>query len=116
MLLQIKDKLTVGDAVNIQTILREEIGLDSDFEQAKSQIQQVHPDFFNLINEKAEKKLSLLDLKLCAYLYLKMDTTQISQLMNIEAKSVRMAKYRVKQKLGLDKGEDLNSFLQGIWG
>jgi hypothetical protein len=116
MLLQIKDKLTVGDAVNIQKILREEIGLDSDFEQAKSQIQQVHPDFFNLINEKAEKKLSLLDLKLCAYLYLKMDTTQISQLMNIEAKSVRMAKYRVKQKLGLDKGEDLNSFLQGIWG
>ncbi|SEW43738.1 hypothetical protein SAMN05428988_5619 [Chitinophaga sp. YR573] len=115
MLLQIKDKLNVGDAVNIQKILREEMALDSDFEQAKSQIQQVHPDFFNLINEKAEKKLSLLDLKLCAYLYLKMDTTQISQLMNIEAKSVRMAKYRVKQKLGLDKGEDLNSFLQGIW-
>jgi DNA-binding CsgD family transcriptional regulator len=45
-----------------------------------------------------------------------MDTTQISQLMNIEAKSVRMAKYRVKQKLGLDKDVDLNGFLQGIWG
>jgi len=116
MLLQIKDQLTTGDPVNIQKILREEMSLDSDFEQAKLQIQQVHPDFFNLINEKAEKKLSLLDLKLCAYLYLKMDTVQIAQLMNIEVKSVRMAKYRVKQKLGLNKEEDLNSFLQGIWG
>jgi DNA-binding CsgD family transcriptional regulator len=78
------------------------------------QIQQVHPDFFNLIGERAQRKLTLLDLKFCAYLYLKMDTRQIAQLMNVEAKSVRMTRYRIKQKLGLDKEDDLTSFLEGL--
>lgn len=110
----IRNKLTEGDAVNMQKILKEQMVIDNDFEHAKLQIQQVHPDFFNLINDKAQRKLTLLDLKLCAYLYLKMDTRQIAQLMNIEAKSVRMSRYRIKQKLGLDKDDDLNGFLQGL--
>lgn len=114
MLLNIKDKLSEGGPVNMQKILKEELVIDNDFEDAKLQIQRVHPDFFNLINEKAQRNLSSLDLKLCAYLYLKMDTRQIAQLMNIEAKSVRMSRYRIKQKLGLGRDEDLNIFLQGI--
>jgi len=114
MLLNIKDRLSEGGPVNMQKILKEELVIDDDFEDAKLQIQRVHPDFFNLINEKAQRNLSPLDLKLCAYLYLKMDTRQIAQLMNIEAKSVRMSRYRIKQKLGLGREEDLNVFLQGL--
>lgn len=114
MLSDIKDKLADGDPVNMQKLLKEEMILDKDFEDAKLRIQQVHPDFFSLINEKAHKKLTLLDMKLCAYLYLKMDNRQISQLMHIEPKSVRMSRYRIKQKLGLQKEEDLNLFLQEL--
>ena len=114
MLLNIKDKLTEGDIVSTHKMLKEEMVIDSDFEHARLDIQQVHPDFFMLLNDSAQKKLTLLDLKLCAYLYLKMDTRQIAQLMNIEAKSVRMSRYRIKQKLGLDKEADLNSFLQRL--
>lgn len=114
MLFSLKDKLTEGDPVNMQKILKEEMIVDSGFEEAKLQIQQVHPDFFNLVNEKAQRKLTPLDLKLCAYLYLNMDTRQIARLMHIEPKSVRMSRYRIKQKLGLDKDEDLHVFLQGL--
>lgn len=114
MLYNLKDKLTGGDEVNIKKILKEEMILDNDFEQAKLQIQQVHADFFQLLNERAQRKLTLLDLKLCAYVYLQMDTRQIAQLMHVEAKSVRMSRYRIKQKLGLDKDEDLNAFLQSL--
>lgn len=115
-LLDIKNKLADGEKVNVEKIIKEEMVLDSNFEQAKLQIQQVHPDFFYLISERAQRKLTLLDLKLCAYLYLKMDTRQIAQLMHVEAKSVRMSRYRIKQKLGLEKEDDLNSFLQGLGG
>lgn len=114
MLHTIKDKLADDNSLNMQKIMKEEMVLDNDFEDAKLQIQQIHPDFFNLINQKAHKKLTLLDMKLCTYLYLKMDTRQISQLMHIEPKSVRMSRYRIKQKLGLDKDEDLNLFLQRL--
>ncbi|WP_223608056.1 hypothetical protein [Chryseobacterium sp. OSA05B] len=53
-------------------------------------------------------------MKLCAYLYLKMYTRQVSKLMHIEPKSVRMSRYRIKQKLDLDKEEDLNAFLHKL--
>ena len=114
MLYNLKDKLAGGGEVNMQKVLKEELVLDDDFEQAKLQIQQVYPDFFQLLNEKAQRKLTLLDLKLCAYLYLQMDTRQIAQLMHVEAKSVRMSRYRIKQKLGLEKDQDLNVFLQAL--
>nr|WP_276899226.1 hypothetical protein [Pedobacter kyonggii] len=112
MLFQIKEKFNDNHQLNINKIWNEELLLDNDFEEAKFQIQQVHPEFFSLLNQKAQQKLTSLDLKLCAYLHLKMDTKKIAQLMHIEAKSVRMSRYRVKQKLGLDKEEDLNLFLQ----
>jgi len=112
MLFQIKEKLSDNHQLNINKIWNEELLLDNDFEDAKFQIQQVHPEFFSLLNQRAQQKLTALDLKLCAYLHLKMDTKKIAQLMHIEAKSVRMSRYRIKQKLGLDKDEDLNLFLQ----
>ncbi len=114
MLFQIKEKLSDNHQLNINKIWNEELLLDNDFEEAKFQIQQVHPEFFSLLNQRAQQKLTSLDLKLCAYLHLKMDTKKIAQLMHIEAKSVRMSRYRVKQKLGLDKEEDLNLFLQNM--
>lgn len=35
----------------------------------------------------------------------------MANLMNVAPKSVRMTRYRLKQKLGLSKDEDLASFL-----
>jgi DNA-binding CsgD family transcriptional regulator len=112
MLFQIKEKLTDNHQLNINKIWNEELLLDNDFEQAKFQIQQLHPEFFSLLNQRAQQKLTALDLKLCAYLHLKIDTKKIAQIMHIEAKSVRMSRYRIKQKLGLRKEEDLNLYLQ----
>jgi len=114
MLFQIKEKLSDNNLLNINKIWNEELLLDNDFEDAKLQIQQVHPDFFYLLNERTQQKLTPLDLKHCAYIHLKMDTKKIAQILHIEAKSVRMSRYRIKQKLGLAKEEDLNLFLQNL--
>ncbi|WP_118951632.1 hypothetical protein [Taibaiella helva] len=114
MLHQLKDKLSEDDAVDIQKLLKEEEVLDDDFEKARMQILQIHPGFFQQLSARAQRKLTLLDLKLCAYLYLKMDTRHIARMMHVEVKSVRMSRYRIKQKLGLSKEEDLNTFLQGL--
>jgi len=114
MLSQIKEKLGDSSALNINKIWNEELLLDHDFEEARFQLQAVHPDFFALLNQQAQQKLTTLDLKLCAYLHLKMDTKKIARILHIEAKSVRMSRYRIKQKLGLGREEDLNLFLQHI--
>lgn len=95
-------------------ILKSESMLDNSFEQAKLELQQLHPSFFRLLAERSLQKLTPLDLRFCACLHLHMDTRQIAQLMHIEAKSVRMSRYRIKQKLGLSKEDDLNVFLQQL--
>lgn len=108
---QIKDKIESGEARHIQKLIKEEMLLQSDFEDIKMQVQELHPDFFNRLSEKAVQKLTPLDLKYCTYLYLKMTTKQIAQALHIEPQSVRMFKYRLKQKFGLGKEEDLEDFL-----
>src|SRR5690606_31657996 len=114
MLKQNQSKLQDGDPRDIQKLLREETLLNADFEDIKWQIQQLHPTFFSQLIEKANQKLTPLDLRYCAYIYLQMSTKQIAQVLHIEAQSVRMFKYRLKQKFGLSKESDLESFLQEV--
>ena len=109
---QIQDKINTGEAKHIQKLIKEEMLLQTDFEDIKMQIQELHPDFFNRLNEKAIQKLTPLDLKYCTYLCLKMSTKQIAQVLHIEPQSVRMFKYRLKQKFGLGKEDDLESFFE----
>lgn len=114
MLKQIQDKIRKGDTGNIQKLLKEEMLVRTDFEDIKMQIQELHPNFFSRLSEKAQQKLTTLDLKYCAYLYLKMTTKQIAQVLHVAPQSVRMFKYRLKQKFGLDKDLDLEEFLQRL--
>ncbi|RAV28959.1 hypothetical protein DN748_11255 [Sinomicrobium soli] len=109
---QIQDKIQSGEAGHIQKLIKEEMLMQADFEDIRMQIQELHPDFFNRLSEKAIQKLTPLDLKYCTYLYLKMDTRQIAQVLHVEPQSVRMFKYRLKQKFGLGKDVGLEEFLR----
>lgn len=114
VLQQLQTQLSDTD-INIQHVVKGENRVDNDFEKIRFTIQELHPDFFKSINERARQKLTALDLKYCAYIYLGMDTKQIANLLNVEPKSVRMTKYRLKKKFGLDEHTALDSFFQGVF-
>lgn len=116
MLNQIRNQLQTGDAQHARKLLKEEMLLNTDFEDVKLQVQELHPNFFNQLTEKSVQKLTPLDLKYCTYIYLKMNTKQIAKALHVEVQSVRMFKYRLKQKLGLSKESDLEQFIQQIGG
>lgn len=108
---EIQNKIKSGESAHIQRLLKEEMLIQSDFEDIKMQVQELHSNFFNRLTEKSVQKLTPLDLKYCTYLYLKMTTKQIAQALHVEPQSVRMFKYRLKQKFGLGKEDDLEEFL-----
>lgn len=114
VLKDLESKLTDDYSINIQQVIKEELHADGDFEDAKFRIQEIHPNFFNRLSEHAVQKLTSLDLKYCAYLYLGMDTKQIAKQLNVEPKSVRMTKYRLKKKFGLNEENDLTAFISKI--
>ena len=43
---------------------------------------------------------------------MKVSNKEMASQMNVEPKSIRMARYRIKQKLELSKDEDLDVYIQ----
>lgn len=88
------------------------LAIDDDFEKFKNNFNTIYPDFFNRLQEKANNSLTQLDLKYCGFMLMKVSNKEMASQMNVEPKSIRMARYRIKQKLQLSKEEDLDEFIQ----
>lgn len=95
-------------------VLKHEMRIEKALEKNLVEFQDINPLFFEKINTLAETKLTPLDLKYCAYIHLKLSNKELAQIFNVSPNSIRVTKYRLKQKLGLDKTIDLNKFLKEI--
>ncbi len=120
LLQNLKEKLLAkqGDKKAVKTlekIINEEIRIDQDFEHIRTEFKEIHPQFFERLQEAAGQELTQLDLKYCGYIYMQLTNKQIATLLNITPKSVRMAKYRLKQKLNLAKEEKLDRFIKQLY-
>ncbi len=113
---ELKEKIETAKSQHPQLnqFIKEELRINNDFDLIRSEIQDIHPDFFKQLQDKASEKLTQTDLRYCAYFSLQFSTKQIAELLNVAPKSVRMAKYRLKQKFELDKEDDFDAFLQGL--
>ena len=118
LLQQLKDRCrqleTHHHAGHIDNIIKEEMRLEERVEHSAKAFEHINPEFFSTLKEQSAGKLTPLEMKHCAYIHLQLDTKEIAAAFHIAPKSVRMSKYRVKQKLGLDKSVDLDHFLHGL--
>ena len=80
----------------------------------KTDLQDVHPVFYARLQKQADNKLTALDLKYCHMIFMRMSSKEIAEILSVDPKTVRVTKYRLKQKLNLDKSEDLNSFIEQV--
>ena len=98
----------------IKRILNQQKKMDKDFESQKLDFFETNPAFFEGLQQHANQSLTRLDLKYCSYMLMGLSNKEVSVRLGIEPKSVRMSRYRIKQKLGLGKEDDLNLFLQNM--
>ncbi len=90
----------------IDTTLR----LQEDWEQFEYHFDQVHGDFLSRLRNQFEE-LTPNDQKLCAFLRLNLNTKEIANLMSISLRGVEIARYRLRKKLALHKGQNLSKFI-----
>lgn len=109
-----KEKFDQKALQKLNSILREEQMIDNDFEKIKTELQTVHPHFFKKLQEKSSQKLTTLDLKYCAAIHIKLSTKQMALLFSVEPQSIRMSKYRLKQKLNISKEISLDDWISQI--
>jgi CheY-like chemotaxis protein len=86
---------------------------ESSWEEFKNIFESINPDFFEKLT-KLNPKLTPLDFKHCAYIKMNLSNHDISQLINVESKSIQMAHYRIKKKLKITEDKTLREFLISI--
>lgn len=96
----------------VKNIVLQQTRIENNVDDFKQGMNGVPLDFYVRLQKIAANKLSSLDLKYCRLIYLDTPTKDIAELMSVEPKTVRTQKYRLKQKLNLDKDDDLNMFIR----
>lgn len=95
----------------VRKIIRGNENTDQDWEGFKLHFEEVHPQFFSRLQE-AYPALSANDLRLCAYLLIDLNSKEIAQIYNISPESIRKKKQRLREKLDLEKDEDVKILLK----
>lgn len=98
---------------DVEKVVREidsALRLQEDWEQFEYHFDKVHGDFLSRLRDQFAD-LSPNEQKLCAFLRLNLNTKEVANLMNISARGVEVARYRLRKKLGLQKGENLSKFV-----
>lgn len=90
-----------------------DLDLDSSWETFKMHFEEVNPNFFDRLTE-ISNELTHKDLKICAYIKLRMDNKEIARLLNITSGSSRTALYRLKRKLHISEKENLREVIEQI--
>lgn len=98
----------------IENILLQQNRIESNVDSIKTGLQDVPIDFYVRLQRQADNKLTPLDLKYCRLIYLQTPSKEMAEQLFVDQKTIRVNKYRLKQKLKLGKEEDLQIFINNI--
>ena len=106
-----RDRLIAELSTSIKQRLSYEGDVDSQYFYA--QAESLHEDFNAKLSENFPN-LTQQEKRLATLLRLGFSSKYIATLMNITSKSVEISRYRLRQKLGLEKGDNLVNFIKSI--
>jgi tetratricopeptide (TPR) repeat protein len=86
---------------------------DREWENFKVHFEQVHESFFENLRQQYPD-LTPNDMKLCALLRLNFPTKKIATMLDISYDSAKVARYRLRKKLGLPTDQSLSPFLASL--
>ncbi len=84
--------------------------VQEDWEQFEYHFAAVHGDFLSRLRSNYAD-LSPNEQKLCAFLRLNLNTKDIANLLGISLRGVEVARYRLRKKLELERGQNLSKFI-----
>lgn len=98
----------------ISNILMQQNRIESNMDGIKTELKDVPIDFYVRLQKHAGNKLTPLDLKYCRLIYLDTPSKEMAGLLFVDPKTIRVNKYRLKQKLNLGREDDLYAFISNI--
>jgi tetratricopeptide (TPR) repeat protein/DNA-binding CsgD family transcriptional regulator len=114
-LIELKPEAKKDNKLIIQQLVNEiRINYSSEiWEEFEIRFKEVHTEFYNKLYRK-HPGLTPNEVKICAFLRLNMSTKEISAITHQSVNSLNMARFRLRKKLNIDKGENLISYLNNL--
>ncbi|TXF89966.1 hypothetical protein FUA23_08400 [Neolewinella aurantiaca] len=118
MLLALKEELAKGkrnpsgtiDHRKVDKLIDRNLNNEEDWSIFESHFNEVHEAFLKRLR-KRHPELTAGDLKLAAYLRMDLSSKEIAPLLHISLRGVENKRYRLRKKIGLESGDDLNRYL-----
>lgn len=115
LLKEIDDQLkNTGDVKVLRKALKQDAKSELKVNDKAQEFEELDPIFFVKMQQICGNKLTARDIKICAYLYLGFGNKELSEILNVEPKTIRMSKYRIKKKLELDVDIQLEDEIKRI--
>lgn len=102
-----------GIETEIKSILFQNQNQEKDWEQFRNIFVKIHPAFFDKIATNYPQ-LSATDIRICAYIKIRMSPNAIAALLNISLQSLHTSRYRIRKKLNLGADQNLDDFIINI--
>lgn len=91
-------------------LMDQSISSDDDWKIFQTNFDRIHENFFRNLRTKYPE-LTPNDLRFCAYFRLNLSTKDVAHLMNISAKGVEVARYRIRKKINIPSEKNISEFL-----
>jgi hypothetical protein len=101
------------DFKNLLKLINYNFSPEKEWGEFNANFNRIHEGFADSLRAKFNE-LTNNDLRLCALYRIGIPTKDIAEAMGISQTSVKMARYRLRKKLGLTPEEDISEFLQKI--
>ena len=113
-LTHLKDRKNMNMRACLESLaseIKEGLSEKNDWLEVIRFFEQIHPNFFKNLNTRACATLSPTEVRLCMLLRLSLSSREIASVLHVTPDSVRIARYRLRKKLPLEKGEELTRFI-----
>ncbi|WP_431129808.1 tetratricopeptide repeat protein [Flagellimonas flava] len=97
----------------IVMLLKKQSTADKDWEVFKSYFSEVHQDFETQL-KTLSNKVTDKELRLASYVKMGLNNNEIANILNVLPTSIHTSKYRLKQKLNIDKDLDFDGFIKSL--
>ncbi|MDL2296380.1 hypothetical protein LJC37_00315 [Bacteroidales bacterium OttesenSCG-928-E04] len=115
-ILSISESFPTADKVvkrQIRKVVNDNIQNEDDWGDFMMHFEKIHPDFFAKIKENC-LDITPGELKLAAYIRLGLSTKDIAQMLNMTIDSVKVARSRLRKKMGLNREDRLENIIQKL--
>ena len=107
------ESLSKPEIKNIEFFIQNELDVKSSRAELQNQMGNLSSNFYNELKIK-HPSLSDIEIKVAAMVVMNISNKEISIRRNMEPYSVRVAKNRIKNKIGLPKDTSLSDYLAGL--